>query len=96
MQQLFMQAFVEQVFTVEAVLSNPVTFASTLINHVDTDIGLPKIIEYNSRGILQHLNMENIKFHLIPGELGRYYVIDEAATKQLVENIKKGVTMGDE
>ena len=97
LQQRFMQAFMEQVLSLHAVLSNPVAFASTLINHVDTNIGLPKVIEYNNKGILQAVNADNVHYHLIPGEMrGRYYNIDEDASKLLVRDIKRGIIKGDE
>jgi hypothetical protein len=92
-----MEAFFEQVLTLEAVLSNPVTFASTLINHVDTNIGIPAIMEYNSKGILQALSANNINFHVIPIELGgRYFIIDEPAAKQLIQDIRNNTLKGDE
>ncbi|MCL2350475.1 MAG: LCP family protein [Defluviitaleaceae bacterium] len=93
MQHLFLQAFMSQVLTMEALMNEPLTLFNSFVNHIDTNIGLASVIRYNNRGILNAIDYEQIGVHTLPGSFitgHSNYFIDEMASLQLIRDIQSG------
>ncbi|MCL2855455.1 MAG: LCP family protein [Defluviitaleaceae bacterium] len=96
LQQQFMTNFFAQSLNQESIMNDPMTLVTTFITHVETNLGIISAAQYNAAGMFGMLNADNIAFHMMPGRLDRRYIIDEAAARQLVADIRDGTTRMEE
>ena len=97
LQQQFMGEFFVQVLGRENIMNNLAALLTTFITHVRTDFGLFSALRYLDA--VPALNPDSIDFHMTPGvardaanpegRVRSYYFIDEAAARELMNEIKE-------
>ena len=88
-QQLFIKEFVKQVLKPKNIIRLP-KIAKTYFDYVDTNIPINLVMK--SIGNIKKTDMDNIKMTRLPGDgkyIGdvSYFIYDEKATKELVEEV---------
>ena len=91
MQQSFMQAFFEQALNLEALTNNPLALATSIITHMNTDIGIHDIDTLIRQGAIDALNPDSIAFHTLPNHRsGAMYLLTEPDAQDMIASILDG------
>lgn len=89
-QQEFMKQFFSQMLSKESIVNNALSIITTVLSYTETNFGIddvPKYLKY-----ARDISPEKFETHMLPGNGtsingGSYFIIDEDATKDLVQSI---------
>ena len=97
-QQTFLKAFYEQVFSINNIDKLP-NIAATLYQYIDTNFGIADIPA--AIDMISKIDASNVTMHVVPGESKMikgvsYYIYDPEETKKLIDLIYNPETTGED
>ncbi len=93
-QQAFVKALIEKVCTSSTLLGSMNDLVQIVLEKTESNITLSDALQYVK--YINQIDPSAVRTATVPGEGGSYYVIDEAATKVLVDDMIYGITPAEE
>ena len=81
----FMMAVAEKVLSTETILNNLPSLTKTMLSYLETNITVMDALGYIK--YLEHIDTSDIEMHTLTGETGNYVILDEEATKEIVDSV---------
>lgn len=88
-QQDFMRAFLAKVCSTESILKNMSSLIQVALDKTESDITLSEALKYVK--YLKEINPAKMTTVTIPGEGGKFFDMDEAGTKALIQSLIYGI-----
>ncbi|HBF64807.1 MAG TPA: hypothetical protein DDW34_02435 [Clostridium sp.] len=88
-QQDFMRAFLAKVCSTESIMKNMSSLIQVALDKTESDITLSEALKYVK--YLKEIDPAKMTTVTIPGEGGRFFDMDEAGTKALIQSLIYGI-----